>query len=97
MWQTASDFLVFLGWVFQNISLIVKDAFLPVRYVYTFLQQFFDSAFAPVVSPAPIWQFSDEILALFNAIPYFNVLIISLVLGLTILMAVFTLKTFLKS
>jgi hypothetical protein len=61
------------------------------------LQQFFNSAFAPVDNPAPIWQFSDEILDLFNTIPHFNVLLLVLVLGLTIIMGVFILKTFLKT
>jgi hypothetical protein len=97
MWQTASDFLIFLGWAWQNISLILRDVFLPVRFIFTFLKQFFDSAFSPVVQPEPLWQFSDGIMGLFGTIPYFNTLLLVLLLALTTLISVFIVKTFLKS
>lgn len=97
MWQTASDFLVFLGWAWQNSTLILKKIFLPVQYIYTFLKEFFVNAFQPPIPSENIWTFDSQILGLFNAIPYFNVLISALVLGIIVLMIVFILKTFLKT
>jgi len=97
MLEVLSDFIVFLGWIWQNTLTIFHGIFLPVRYIYTFLQQFLASAFATPIIPDEIWTFNDNILAVFNAIPYFNILIYSAVLGITILIIVFILKTFLNS
>lgn len=97
MWQTASDFLIFLGWSWQNITEIIKDIFTPVRYIYTFLQQFVASAFATPPAGPEIWSFSAGIKAVFESIPYFSLLIQALVLGLVILFSIFILKTFLKT
>lgn len=97
MWQTASDFFVFLGWAWQNTTSILGNVFLPVRYIYTFLKEFFDSAFAPPSTPDAIWSFDTGTLAIFGAIPYFNVLISVAVLGIMIFMVVFLLRTFLKT
>lgn len=97
MWQTASDFFVFMGWLWQNSTLLLKKVFLPVQYIYTFLKQFFTNAFAPPLPSENIWTFPAGILGLFNSVPYFNVLISALVLGIIVLMVVFILKTFLKT
>lgn len=97
MWQTASDFFVFLGWAWQNTTAILGNVFLPVRYIYTFLKQFFTSAFAPPAPPESIWSFGTDTLAIFSTIPYFNVLIYAVVLGITILFVVFLIKTFLAT
>lgn len=97
MWQTASDFLIFLGWVFENTGLLIGKIFLPVQYIYTFLKNFGASALSNPITPNEIWTFDDEILAVFNAIPYWNTIIFVLVLGISILFIVFILKTFLRS
>jgi len=96
MWQTASDFLIFLGWAFKNSTLILGKVFLPVRYIYTYLREFFTNAFVPPTTPEAIWTFPDEIKAVFNAIPYFNVLMSVMILGISILIIVFILKQFTK-
>ena len=96
MWQTASDFLVFLGWTFQNLSSLLRDIFLPIQYIYTFLKQFFNTALSTPQIPEEIWTFDSEILAVFDSIPYFSTLIYVCVLGMVILVVVFILKTFLK-
>lgn len=97
MWQTASDFLVYLGWVFENTASILRDIFLPIQYIFTFLKQFFSTALATPQVPEEIWSFSPEILAVFDKIPYFSTLIYVSILGIMIAMIVFILKTFLKT
>lgn len=97
MWQTASDFLVFLGWSFQNLTSILRDVFSPIQYIYTFLKQFFSTAFSTPQTPEEIWAFNSETLAVFDKIPYFNTLISVAILGMAILVIVFILKTFLKT
>lgn len=97
MWQTASDFLIFLGWVWQNTTILLVKIFLPVQYIFTFLKQFFIKAFATPVIPDTIWAFTVQIKGIFNTIPYFNELMSVAIIGITILMIVFILKTFLKT
>lgn len=97
MWQTASDFLIFLGWVFENTGILIGKIFLPVQYIYTFLKNFGISALQDPQMPEEIWTFNSEILAVFDAIPYWNIIIYVLVLGLSILFVFFILKTFLRT
>jgi hypothetical protein len=96
MWQTASDFLIFLGWTWQNFITILDKVFLPVQFVYTFLKGLVVSAFSTPITPASIWSFNSQTLQVFNAIPYWDTLILVLILGLTILMIVFIFKQFLR-
>jgi hypothetical protein len=96
MWQTASDFIIFLGWVFKNSTLILGKVFLPIQYVYTYLKQFFINAFASPSTPETIWAFDTGTKSIFNSIPYFNVMISVAVLGTGILIIVFILKQFVK-
>lgn len=97
MWQTASDILIFIGWAWQNFLILIGQVFLPVRYIYTFLKQLFASALAAPPEGPDIYHFDAATLSIFDKIPYWNTLIFALVLGITILMVVFALKTFLKS
>jgi hypothetical protein len=97
MWQTAIDFLVFLGWLWQNTILILKDAFLPIQYIYTFLYQFFVFAFKPPTAFQTIWSFPTAIIDLFYSVPYFNVLVSAALVGITIIFVMFILKTFLQT
>lgn len=97
MWQTASDFLIFLGWVFENTGLLIGKIFLPVQYIYTFLKNFGAAALSNPIIPDEIWTFPNEVLMVFDAIPYWNIIIYVLVLGLSILFVFFILKTFLRT
>jgi len=97
MWQTASDFIIFIGFVWQNFLITIGQIFLPVKYIYTFLKEFLTSALAaPPVSP-DIYHFDAGVLSIFSTIPYWTTLMFSLVIGVTILMIVFIIKTFLKT
>ena len=97
MWQTASDFIVFIGWLWHNLSIFLKDVFLPVQYIYTFLKEFFYTAFATPILPEQIWTFPTEVKQVFASIPHFDTLISVAVIGITILMIIFILKTFQRS
>jgi hypothetical protein len=97
MWQTASDFIIFLGWVWQNFLTTIGQIFLPVRYIYVFLKQFLTLALASPPQGPGIYTFDTGVLSIFAQVPYWNILIFSAVLGITILMIVFILKTFLKT
>jgi len=97
MWQTASDFFIFLGWLWQNTTLILKSIFLPVQYIFTFIKTLFTSAVAQPIIPDTIWNFDSGVLAVFNAIPYWSTITLVLSVSLTILIVFFALRTFLRS
>lgn len=100
MWQTASDFLIFLGWLWQNFSVIVKNLFLPVRYIYTFFKEFWGQATASGGTPYSWGDASSTIpviSGIFNSIPDFKYLIYAGTIGITIIILVFILKTLHKT
>lgn len=97
MWQTASDFIIFLGWVWQNFLIVIGQIFLPVRYIYTFLKQFITSALATPPAGPGITTFDTGVLSVFAHVPYWNTMLFALVIGITLLMIIFILQTFLKS
>ena len=97
MWQTASDFIVFVGWLWHNLTTLLRAVFLPVQYIYTFLKEFFYTAFQPPIIPESIWTFDTGTKEVFASIPYFNVLISVAISGIIIVMVVFILKSFQRS
>ncbi len=92
MFQTADDLVVYIGWVFHNSVLILKQIFLPVRFIFTFLKTAISTALA---SPTPTtlpFSFDDGMLNMFHNIPYFSNLMIGIGLALGILVLVGLLK-----
>lgn len=91
--QSIQDFFVFIGWLFQSVIHLFGQVFLPVRFFYAFLQSLFSTAFSAPIIPEKIWSFDTQTLAVFQAVPYFNVLIYACVAGVAILFIVFILNT----
>lgn len=82
MFQTADDFIIFLGWVFHNTTLVLKEIFLPFRFVFAFLKSAFVSASASPITPDEIFTFDPDILIFFHSIPHIDILISGIFLGL---------------
>lgn len=97
MWQIASDFVIFLGWFFQNLGDLLVAIFLPIKYIFTFIKGFFERAFTSPVPAENIWQFNGETLAIFNAIPYWTEMLAMLSVAILLIFGFFILKTFLKT
>lgn len=97
MWQTASDFIIFLGWFFGNASEILIQIFSPIRYIFSFTKNFFASAFATPESYEEIWAFPSGIIGLFNNVPYWETLIGVLAVGLMLIFGIVILKVFLRT
>lgn len=96
MFQTADDFIIFLGWVFHNTTLLLKQFFLPVRYVFAFLKTAITSAFAVPVEPSQIWGFDAGTLNVIHSFPYFDTLVAGIFIGLGIIFLVSALSMFHK-
>lgn len=97
MWQLASDIIVFMGWFWENTTSILSSVFLPIKFVYAFLKQFFISAIASPTTSDISLEFPTSTLAVFNSIPFFNNLVSALILSITLLIVGFIIKTFLDT
>lgn len=97
MWQTASDFLIFVGWIWENFSLLLGKIFSPIQFIYTFLKEAVSSAFASPEAFALEYTLPEGAVSTVAGIPYFNYLIFALIVGFLILCLMFILKTFLKT
>jgi len=85
--HNTTDIFVFAGWFFSNFKNFFGNILLPVRYVYTFLKEFIATAFiSPTTSAKEVWNFGGDVMAIFNAIPYWSML--SAVLGICIIILI---------
>ncbi|GAH91921.1 unnamed protein product, partial [marine sediment metagenome] len=55
MWQIASDFFIFSGWLLENLGRIVDYAFRPIIYIFTYVKSYFLTALGPPVPADEIW------------------------------------------
>lgn len=97
MWRTASDFFVFLGWAWQNFTIVFGKVFLPVRFIYVFLKEFIANAFLAPVTPTTGSAWDSNVLTIFHSIPYFNELVFGMVVAVVLLMVIFLLKQFIQT
>lgn len=91
MFQTADDLIIYIGWVFHNVVLILQQIFLPVRYIFAFLNSAISSAFASPVTPSLPFTFNSGLMSMFQTIPYFSNLIagIGVAFGIMALVGLF--------
>lgn len=81
-----NDFFIFTGWIFSILKELVLVFTLPIFFIFNFLKAFTISAFSSPVIPGAEYYFSPGTMAVFQSIPYWNVMIG--VLGMTILIVI---------
>jgi hypothetical protein len=86
-----SDFFTFMGWFFQNATLILKLIFLPFQFAYNFLSQFIVSLFAAPIAPTDFALPGSNFLSVIPFLPQ-----MSIVLGVILLffIAIFVFRRF---
>jgi hypothetical protein len=92
--QVLEDLATFIGWLWGNITDIFGNVFLPIKYIYTFIKQFFVSAFGPPIETSDLWTFPSDILGVFNTIPHFDVFIQGAIIAVIIALSVAIVKSF---
>jgi phage-related protein len=85
IFHNISDLFCFLSWFFANIKQIFIFLLSPISYIFTLLKYFFASLNAPTPTPTFVYAFDNEVLAVFDAIPHFD--IFKTVLGAVIIFA----------
>jgi len=94
--HSLSDVFIFGGWFFSILGNLLGKLWLPINFIFNFFTAFIDKAFStPVVEN--LWNFSAEIMTVFEKIPHWNTL--TLVLGscILIIFSIAILKQFLKT
>ena len=97
MWVIAADFITFLGWFFENLGNLIGYVLAPVKYIFTYVKSFFTTALGPPIPVDEIWEFSSEIVGVFNAIPYWSEIVVVLGLGIMIIFSFYIIKQFLRT
>lgn len=83
------DFFNALRYVFSNITSLMGVLFIPLDWMFNFLKGFFAGVATPVSTAAITWVFPNNVMAVFNSIPYFSTLTFACGAGISILLLVF--------
>jgi len=94
--HSLSDVFIFGGWFFSTLGNLFSKLWLPVNYIFSFFSAFVGKAFA-TPEPKNIWSFNDEIIAVFDTIPYWSEMGFVLGLGILIIIGIAILKNFLRT
>lgn len=86
------DFFYIFQYLFENLGDFFAIIFTPLTWIFNFVKGFFISAFATATEPEITWTFSEDVISVFQAIPYWNILTFSIGAGLSILTLVFIFK-----
>lgn len=97
IFHNINDFFVIFVWLGVALKTIFLSLLTPITYFFNIIRWFFSTAFQTPSIPEVSFNFSAEILDVFNSIPYWSVL--SSVLGAVVLMlaGVAMLKLLLKT
>ena len=79
-------------YVFANIANLFSLLFTPLTGVFNFVKGFFDGIVSPAPATAVAWTFPDNVMAVFNAIPYFSVIEYACGAGLSVLILIFAFR-----
>lgn len=90
------DFFYAIEYIFSNLANIFIIIFSPLNFAFNFIKGFFDGISVPPPETAISWTFSDEILAVFSAIPYWSILMYGVGAGLSFLILIFIISQLLK-
>jgi hypothetical protein len=87
-----NDTWVFLGWIFSVIGQVVSLFLLPLTWVFNFLKGLLGQIFTAPTDFSYTW--SGEVLAVFQAIPYWSVIAVVLGACISIIAVIFVLRLF---
>jgi hypothetical protein len=82
------------SWILGQLQTFFANIFTPLSWFLNFLKGFFGGLNSTPTSTTLPWTFDANILAFFNAIPYWNYLMFGLGAGLSILILTFIFRRF---
>jgi len=85
LFHYISDLFVFLGWIFSVLTQMIQTFTLPISYVFNFIKGFTSSAFSDPQIAGLGYSFSPAIMGVFEAIPYWSVILSVLGIGVSVI------------
>ena len=85
----AFDFFNVAEYIFSNIGSLFGYLFTPLTGLFNFAKGFFDGMASTPPATAVSWVFPDNVMSVFNAIPYFSVIEYACGAGIAILILIF--------
>lgn len=99
-WDTIghniNDVFYTIQYIFSNLGAIFTIIFTPLNFAFNFFKGFFDGISIAPPETAISWVFPDNIVAVFNAIPYWSVFMYAIGAGLAIIILVWIMAHLLK-
>lgn len=96
LFHNFADIFYSIQYIFDNLVNVFVIVFSPINFAFNFIKGFFDGINSTPPETAISWTFSDEILAVFNTIPYWSVLMFAIGGALSILILIFIISLLLK-
>jgi hypothetical protein len=90
------DIFYSIEYIFSNLAGIFVIIFTPINFAFNFVKGFFDGIATTPPATAISWTFPDNIVAVFNAIPYWSLFSYAIGAGLAILILVWIMAHLLK-
>lgn len=90
------DLFYSIEYIFSNLAGVFTIIFTPINFAFNFIKGFFDGIITPPPETAISWAFPDNIVDVFNAIPYWSVLMYAVGAGLSIIVLGWILSHLLK-
>ena len=84
IFHSANDLFVFVSWLGYCLKMIFLSLLSPISYFFDVLRFFFGTAFTTPSAPEITYTFSDQVMAVFTAVPHWTIL--ASVLGAIIIM-----------
>jgi len=84
-----TDAFLFMSWLAYSLKTIFLALLAPVNYFFQILKSFFGTAFGTATTPSVTYTFTDQVMEIFQAIPYWSTYgtilgaVLILVLGLS--------------
>ncbi|MCJ7789658.1 MAG: hypothetical protein MUP69_05655 [Candidatus Atribacteria bacterium] len=94
--HNVADFFYAIQYIFSNLANVFVIIFSPINFAFNFIKGFFDGINVPPPETAISWAFDSGILAIFNTIPYWSVLMFGVGAGLSILVLIFVVSQLMK-
>ena len=94
--HNVSDLFYAIQYIFSNLGNVFLIMFTPLNFAFNFFKGLFDGFNTPPPATAISWTFDSGILAVFNTIPYFSVLMFAVGAGLSIIVLVWIMGHLLK-
>jgi len=90
------DVFYVLQYLLDNLQSLFNIVLTPLTWIFNFVRGFFISAFVEDIPPEITWTFPDEIVGVFNSIPYWEVFTFGIGAGISILVLVFIFRRLLS-